>query len=44
MEELKEALKLRGFRNVCASDRKMFCKLKDNDKPQMYYGQIILGF
>ena len=34
MEKLKEAQELHGFRNVWTK----FCKLEDNDKPQLYYG------
>ena len=44
MEELKEARELRGFRNVCANNHKIFCKLNGNDKPHFYHGPIILDF
>ena len=38
MKKLKEARELHGFRNVWTNDDKIFCKLEDNDKPQLYYG------
>ena len=44
MEELKEARELRGFRNVCANNRKIFCKWNGDVKPHFYYGQIVLDF
>ena len=44
MEKLKGALELLGFHNVWVSDGKIFRKLEGNDKPQLYYDYIILGF
>ena len=38
MEKFKEAQELHRFRNVWTNDGKIFCKLEDNDKPQLYYG------
>ena len=37
-EKLKEARELHGFRHVWTNDDKIFCKLEDNDKPQLSYG------
>ena len=38
MEKFKEAQELHRFRNVWTNDGKIFSKLEDNDKPQLYYG------
>ena len=38
MEKLKEARELHDFCNVWTNNDKIFCKLEDNDKPQLYYG------
>ena len=38
MEKLEEAREPHIFRNIWTNNGNIFCKLKDNDKPQLNYG------